>query len=121
MNAGVPDTLEEALSPQWLSAALEPRFPGIAVRGVTLGPIVDRVSTNARFTIECEGGVPEGLSPRLCVKGYFNEQGREARFVGEREAYFYRDLAAESGVRTLRSVYADFDTCLLYTSPSPRD
>ena len=110
MSARVPDTLEEALSPQWLTAVLQPRFPGIAVREVISGPTVDRVSTNARFTIGCDGGVPEGLSSRLCVKGYFNEQGREARFVGEREAYFYRDLAAESGVRTLRSVYADFDT-----------
>ncbi|TSD40534.1 phosphotransferase [Rhodococcus sp. KBS0724] len=110
MKARVPDTLEEALSPQWLTTALQPSFPGVAVREVIPGPIVDRVSTNARFTIVCDGEIPEGLSPRLCVKGYFNEQGREARFVGEREAYFYRDLAAESGVRTLRSVFADFDT-----------
>ncbi|MGN5238363.1 phosphotransferase family protein [Rhodococcus sp. SJ-3] len=110
MTAVVPDTLEQATSPQWLTSALQPRFPGIVVREVIPGPVVDRVSTNARFTIVCEGGIPEGLSSRLCVKGYFNEQSRAARFVGEREACFYRDLAADSGVRTLRSVYADFDT-----------
>ena len=105
----VPDSLEQALSPQWLTAALQPRFPGIDIRAVVPGPVVDRISTNARFTIECAGDVPEGLSPALCVKGYFNEIGRQARNIGAPEAYFYREVAATTGVRTLRSVYADVD------------
>jgi hypothetical protein len=105
----LPETLVEALSPQWLTAALARRFPGIEVARVTPGPVVDRISTNARFTIECVDGLPAGLSPQLCVKGYFNEIGRTARFIGEPEAYFYRDLAAATGVRTLRPVYADVD------------
>jgi hypothetical protein len=108
-RAPIPHSLEQALSPQWLTTALQPRFPGIEIRAVVPGPIVDRISTNARFTIECAGGVPEDLSPALCVKGYFNEIGRTARYVGAPEAYFYRDIAATSGVRTLRSVYADID------------
>ena len=105
----VPDTLEQALSPRWLTAALQPRFPGVEVCAVVPGPVVDRISTNARFFIECAGGVPDGLSPALCVKGYFNEIGRAARYIGAPEAGFYRDLAAVTGVRTLRSVYADVD------------
>ncbi|MEZ0362717.1 phosphotransferase family protein [Mycobacterium sp. pUA109] len=100
----VPDSLAEALSPQWLTAAL-----GVEVRNVVPGPVVDRISTNARFTIECDEPLPAGLSTRLCVKGYFNEIGRAARFVGEPEAYFYRDLAPAVGVRTLQPVYADVD------------
>ena len=47
----VPDALSEALSPEWLMAALQ-RFPGVEVIGVTPGPVVNRISTNARFTIE---------------------------------------------------------------------
>ena len=35
--------------------------------------------------------------------------GQQARFVGEAEALFYRELAEPTGVRTLRSLYADFD------------
>jgi hypothetical protein len=101
----VPDTLEQALSPRWLTAALQPRFPGIEVSAVVPGPIVDRISTNARFSIECT----DGQSRALCVKGYFNEIGRAARYIGAPEACFYRDLAAATRVRTLHSVYADID------------
>jgi hypothetical protein len=109
MTVPVPDTLEELLSPAWLTAALEPRFPGIVVTAVEPGPVISRVSTNARFRIECRDGQPEGLSPYLCGKGYFGETGRVSREAGEPEAYFYRDLASATGVRTLRSVYADVD------------
>jgi hypothetical protein len=101
----VPDTLEQALSPRWLTAALQPRFPGIEVSAVVPGPVVDRISTNARFSIECA----DGCSQALCVKGYFNEIGRTARYIGAPEAGFYRDLATATGVRTLSSVYADID------------
>ena len=105
----VPDTLEEALSPAWLTEALALRFPGIKVIEVTPGPVISRVSTNARFRIECACDVPEGLSPDLCVKGYFTDTGRVSRQAGVPEVSFYRDLAARSGVRTLSSVYAGID------------
>jgi hypothetical protein len=109
MPPPVPETLDELLSPTWLTSALDPRFPGIRVTGVTPGPVISRISTNARFRIECDGGVPDGLSPDLCGKGYFTEDGRAYRYVGEPEACFYRDVAGATGVRTLRSVYADVD------------
>lgn len=96
----VPDSLDQALSPQWLTAAL-----GVDVAAVTPGPVVDRISTNARFTVRCA----DGRSQNLCVKGYFNDIGRTARYIGAPEAYFYRDLAPIAGVCTLRSVYADVD------------
>ena len=61
----VPDTIEQALDPGWLTEALGRRFPGIEVTRVTPGPVVERLSTNARFAIECGGGVPDGLVPTL--------------------------------------------------------
>jgi hypothetical protein len=108
-RVSVPHSLEELLSPRWLTAALGQRFPGIEVVGVTPGPVVSRVSTNARFEIECSSGMPDGLSPQLCAKGYFAQTQQPYRHVGESEARFYRYLAEPSGVRTLRSVYADVD------------
>jgi hypothetical protein len=109
MTVGVPTTLEEAQSPAWLSGALGERFPGIEVTAVAPGPVISLVSTNARFRIECADGLPEGLSPHLCVKGFFTEIGWQFRHAGEPEAHFYRDVAESAGVRTLRSVYADVD------------
>ena len=109
MTTPVPETLETLLTPEWLSLALEPRFPGIKVTAVTPGPVISRLSTNARFQIECAGGVPEGLSPYLCAKGYFTEAGWAFRHVGESEAYFYATTAEATGMRTLRSVYAGVD------------
>ncbi|XVQ15814.1 phosphotransferase [Spirillospora sp. CA-255316] len=106
----VPSTTSELMSPEWLTSALAPRFPGIRITGVTPGPVVNRVSTNVRFHIECEDDLPGGLSPDLCGKGYFSDIGTwDGRRTGIPEVSFYRLLAATSGVRTLRSVYADID------------
>jgi hypothetical protein len=105
----IPTSLEEVLSPDWLTAALGTRFPGVRVTGASLGPIVERVSTNARFRIECADGLPAGLPADLCVKGYFSLPGQEARNAGKPEAMFYRDLVESTGVRTLPPVYADVE------------
>jgi hypothetical protein len=103
----IPETIDELLDPQWLNAALGTRWPGVHVTGVTLGPLVERVSTNQRFKIE--GDIPDGLPPALCAKGYFGEVGRGSAHAGVPEACFYRDLSHPIGVRTLNSVWADVD------------
>ena len=103
----IPESIDDLLSPGWLTAALSARFPGVQVERVTRGPVVERVSTNARFKIE--GDLPDGLPPALCAKGYFGPVGRGSRNAGVPEACFYRDLAHATGVRTLNSVWADVD------------
>ena len=108
----VPDTLEEVLDPAWLSGALGQRFPGLTVTSVDRGPLVSRVSANARFRIGCRAGLPPGLPADLCVKGYFDdcsETAAESRTAGVPEALFYRHLAGTAGVRTLECFYADVD------------
>jgi hypothetical protein len=108
----VPDTLGEVLDPAWLTRALGQRFPGIDVTFVQRGPVVSRVSTNARFRIECRDGLPSGLPADLCVKGYFadcSDTATVSRTAGVPEALFYRRFARDSGVRTLDCVYADVD------------
>jgi thiamine kinase-like enzyme len=107
MNPPVPRTLDELLDPRWLTQALGQRFPGIKVERAELGPVVSRMSTNARFRIECAGDVPEGLSPHLCAKGYFSEAQQATGAAGEPEARFYASIAPVTDVRTMRAVYAD--------------
>ena len=62
----VPNSLQEVLDPAWLSHALGQRFPGVTVASLEPWPIVSRVSTNARFHVECQGGLPSGLPADLC-------------------------------------------------------
>lgn len=106
----VPETLAEVLSPAWLSSALGPRYPGISVIRVVPGPVATRISTNAFFTIEVDGGLPAGLPAALCAKGYFSDTGNAAMVsAGEAEACFYRDAAGPLDIPTLPAVYADLD------------
>jgi Phosphotransferase enzyme family len=113
----IPSSLEEALDPAWLTEALSGSHPGVEVTNVVPGPKVERVSTNARFTIE--GTIPEGLSPHLCVKGYYAPDARASASAGIAEALFYRDIVARTGVRTLTPVVAavaeDFSDAVLIT------
>ena len=112
-SVSVPDTLEEAMSPEWLSAALGLRFPAITVTSATRGPIVSRVSTNARFEIACEDDLPDGLPAHLCIKGYFTDCSETAVLEpGGRRAGGALSIASwlrTARVRTLRAFYADVD------------
>ena len=96
----IPETLEEATSTAWLSEVL-----GADVVTVTVGEVDNRISTNAPVHVE----LADGTTRELWVKGYFNEAGRPYRSAGVPEAGFYRDLAATTGMRTLRAVFADAD------------
>jgi hypothetical protein len=108
--APIPATLAEVLTPDWLTGALRTRFPDVEVHEVTPGPVVSRVSCNARFHISYTGAPEEELPRDLCVKGYFSDMGNEeASASGLAEAMFYGSLARTSGVRTLRPVYAAVD------------
>ncbi len=104
----LPESREEALDPGWLTAALAPGHPGVAIRSVTVLGEVSRVSTNIRFSVELERPVP-GFPNSLCVKGYFTENGKLYRPAGVTEALFYRDLADSVPIRTLRCLYAEVD------------
>jgi hypothetical protein len=105
----VPTTVDELLTPEWLTAALSEVFPGVEITGVTPGPVVSRLSTNARFTIEAAGGLPDGLPSSLCAKGYFTEAGRPVAYLGAREVAFYQEVTGPTGIRTMNAVYGDVD------------
>jgi hypothetical protein len=117
MPVPVPDTLAEAMNAGWLSEALGLRYPGIRVTAVHPGPVISRVSTNARFRIECDGDLPPGMTADLCIKGYFadcSETATASRTAGVPEALFYQHLATSADVRTLECFYADVDPATLH-------
>jgi hypothetical protein len=104
----LPESREEALDPAWLTAALAPSHPGLAIRSACVLGEVSRVSTNIRFSVELEEPI-NGFPTSLCLKGYFTENGKLYRPAGVTEALFYRDLAGSVPVRTLRCLYAEVD------------
>lgn len=104
----IPTTLAEVLSPEWLTDALGRRYPGVTVVNTIPGPVEARISTNARFEIEVEGSLPEGLPRHLCAKGYF-DLGQPVHRAGEWEALFYRDISGTLKARVPRCVYAEVD------------
>lgn len=107
-SAVLPESREEALSPEWLTAALTPAYPDLDIRSVTVLEEVSRVSSNIRFGVTL--GVPvAGFPESLCLKGYFTENGKLYRPAGAMEAFFYRDLATSVPPRTLRCLYAEVD------------
>ena len=82
---------------------------GCRILVVVPGPVVDRISTNARFIIQCADAAPDELAPALCVKGYFNEIGRAARHVAHRKPASTETSPRDRGTHMVKSVYADID------------
>jgi hypothetical protein len=86
MDNPAPTTLEEVLSPSWLTDALSPRYPGLQVTNSTVTWRQDNVASKVRFTIDVEPMTSPPPSS-WCVKGYW---GRPDRYsAGDREAEFY--------------------------------
>jgi phosphotransferase family enzyme len=102
----IPESVEQVLTPEWMTAALSTRYPDIEVTAVIPGDSFARLSTNAMFSIETARPRPDDLPVDLCVKGYFGESISYAS-GGAFEGRFYRDYAGAIGVKTLPHVYAD--------------
>jgi aminoglycoside phosphotransferase (APT) family kinase protein len=97
------------LSPEWLTAMLGNRHPGVTVAGTEVTERLETVATKVRFRVEYAAGSDwDGLPPALCAKGYFNPAAH-AR-AGQVEAVFYRELAPTlDRVRTPACVHAGID------------
>ena len=121
MSPPVPATLDEALSPGWLTEALQVRYPGCEVVSVTRREVISRVATNAAFSIECAEPLGDGPSHDLYIKGYFTDVGAKFRFAGIPESLFYRTIATSVGVPTMTCVYADLDTESLFSVVVTKD
>ncbi|MCW1401705.1 aminoglycoside phosphotransferase family protein [Novosphingobium sp. MW5] len=89
----VPDGLVEALSPEWLSAAL-----GVEIARVETVEVIRTVATKARFVAHPADGSP---SLALCLKGLLDgdEMTRMGGPTMVREADFYGKVAGHVAVR----------------------
>lgn len=106
MPSPAPTTLEETLSPPWLTEALSERYPGVKVTACTETWRQDNVATKVRFTIETEP-MPNPPPAKWCVKGYWGKPDRYSG--GDREGAFYRNLGAELPIQVPTCDYVGTD------------
>ena len=95
-----------AARPQWLTAALGLRFPGVARRGRHSGAGRGTAVDQTRFRIECDGESRPGSRRRSAPRATSpSSDGRSRTSARPRPAS--TATSPPSGVHTLRSVYAD--------------
>lgn len=103
----LPLTLE-AITPQWLSAALSVRHPGTRVKSVEVSNRRSGTSTSSRMVLEYEGET--GLPRTLYIKGGFQEAMRRRVWAALAiEAQFYDRIAPTLPIRMPRSYFAGVD------------
>lgn len=67
----------DQISPEFLTEALQQRFPGVTVRGVTIPFVHHGFTTIVRLELELDGaGRKSGLPNRIILKGGFEPQTR---------------------------------------------
>lgn len=101
------------VTPEWLTRILQPRFPGLLVKGIepiafTFG-IAGHKRHIARVKLDVnQAGLDAGIAPQICLKANWSGLTRSSP-VCVNEARFYRDLASQFSVPTPTIYYADFD------------
>jgi hypothetical protein len=94
----VPTTLEGALEPAWLSAALVGVSQGAPVQAVEVLEVIRTVATKVRFAVTFAG---RDERRAFCLKGFLDVDGAMAAGGATTvlEADFYRDIAARVALR----------------------
>lgn len=110
--AMLPRTLE-VIDRDWLSGALQQRFPGVVVTSAETVRTIAGTATKRLIRLEYnEAGRAAGLPRTMCIKGGF-DPGHFDLFADTllymTEGRFFRELAGDLNVRLPRSYYADYD------------
>ncbi len=105
----LPISFEE-ITPQWLTAALRTRAPGITVLGAQIVDIAHSTTTKVRLRLEVdEAGRRAGIPELVILKGGFEAHSRGLGHMHEREVRGYRDVFPKIPLPTPVCYFADFD------------
>ncbi|MDP3175447.1 MAG: phosphotransferase [Phenylobacterium sp.] len=101
----------DAVTPDWLTQALDTRFPGVRVASATRDQERSGTSTSARFALTyAEQGGHADLPASIYVKGGFDDVMRNRVWaVLIQEARFYAELAPEVPVNIPLAYFAGVD------------
>jgi aminoglycoside phosphotransferase (APT) family kinase protein len=102
----VPQTLQRALDPQWLTQALTSVTGGAKLTAVDTVEVIRTMATKVRFTASFDG-----RTEAFCLKAFLDVDPENARggVVSIKEADFYAELAPQVAVRVPTCVAAIVD------------
>jgi hypothetical protein len=106
----LPLTLDQ-VTPEWLTVAMQQRFPGVKITRATIDGQRQGTSTSARFALEYASRGDDGDAPEtVYVKGGFDETMR-LRVWGAlvQEARFYAELAPDAPINIPAVYFAGID------------
>jgi len=105
----LPLTLEE-IDAAWLTAALQEKFPGVAVTDFAFAEEIRGTCTKFRLKLDMdEAGRAAGIPETVYLKGGFEEHSRKLVFLSKTESLGYRDLLSHSRLNTPKCYFAGFD------------
>jgi len=104
----LPRELRE-VTPQWLTALLAHRYPGIEVRGMQEVELKNSHTTKLRLVLDLnEVGRAAGVPSQVCLKSNWSN-GFESGDICELEARFYHLMRGHLQAPVTRSYFADWD------------
>jgi hypothetical protein len=87
----VPKSVEEAIDPQWLSAALASVSDGAPVVRVEVTELIKTTASKVRIKVVFANDA--GHAHAFCIKSMFDVDGKSGGTTDVLEASFYRDIA----------------------------
>jgi hypothetical protein len=109
--SAVPLSLEEAISPEWLSEALSQTWPGTTVSAVTPDELLHGVGTKAIVSLTYADDVAAERPASVCVKAGYEPHNKHLLDGGTylKEARFYAEIAAELPVTVPKTYFSAYD------------
>jgi hypothetical protein len=89
----------DAISAEWMTAALGGNFPDTQVTSVTVGTVIHGTATKVRLLLSYnDAGHRHRLPPTMWLKAGYEPHAEQQMAVYAGETCFYRDLAAELAI-----------------------
>lgn len=105
----VPTVLDQVTT-EWLSRALDARFPGAEVIRLDIGRVIHGTATKVRLMLEYNAsGHAYGLPPTLWLKAGLEAHSAQQEKVYQGEARFYADLAHQLPIGCPKAYFAHID------------
>ncbi len=105
----LPVTIE-AITPEWLNAALRSKTPGVTLKDFEILDINHGTCTKIRLRLEMdEAGRAAGIPERVILKGGFEPHSRMMHYMHGEEVHAYANVAPVSPLRMPACYFAGYD------------